>query len=158
MERIVKVNSMDEEQLNQIADEMYLLFPLFKNKLFKHRKRLKHNSMPYSYFHILKVLKKRGPLPMSDIGRRVCISKSNMTSLIDKLVENGLAERMPDQNDRRVINIVLTEKGNKLIGEWHLHSNQEIKNKLSRLSDEDLETFHNSIINIRTILNKMDEY
>ncbi len=42
---------------------------------------------------------------MSEIGRRVYISKSNMTSLIDKLVENGLAERIPDTNDRRVINI-----------------------------------------------------
>nr|WP_255343964.1 MarR family transcriptional regulator [Methanobacterium sp. SMA-27] len=61
--------------------------------------------MPHSYFHILKVLKKKGPLPMSEIGRRVYISKSNMTSLIDKLVENGLAERIPDTNDRRVINI-----------------------------------------------------
>jgi DNA-binding MarR family transcriptional regulator len=27
---------------------------------------------------------------MSEIGRKVCISKSNMTSLSDKLVEEGL--------------------------------------------------------------------
>jgi DNA-binding MarR family transcriptional regulator len=147
---------MDEERLNQIADEMYLLFPLFRKKLFKHKNRLKQSSIPHSYFHILKVLKKKGPLPMSEIGRRVCISKSNMTSVIDRLVENGLAERMPDQNDRRVINIALTNKGNELIGEWHVHSNKEIKAKLSSISDEDLETFYESIINIRTILNKMD--
>lgn len=148
---------MDEERLNQIAEEMYLLFPLFKNKLFKHRKRLKQKSMPHSYFHVLKVLKGRGPLPMSEIGRRVCISKSNMTSLIDKLVENGLAERMPDKNDRRVINIALTQKGNDIIKEWHVHSSQDIKNKLSSISDEDLETFHESIKNIRIILNKMED-
>jgi DNA-binding MarR family transcriptional regulator len=135
---------------------MYLLFPLFRKKLFKHKNRLKHSTIPHSYFHILKVLKKKGPLPMSEIGRRVCISKSNMTSVIDRLVENGLAERMPDQNDRRVINIALTNKGNELIGEWHVHSNKEIKAKLSSISDEDLETFYESIINIRTILNKMD--
>jgi MarR family transcriptional regulator, 2-MHQ and catechol-resistance regulon repressor len=148
---------MDEERLNQITEEMYLLFPLFKNKLFKHRKRLKHKTLPHSYFHVLKVLKNRGPLPMSEIGRRVCISKSNMTSLIDKLVENGLAERMPDKNDRRVINIAITKKGNDLINEWHVHSSQDIKNKLSSIPDEDLETFYESIKNIRTILNKMGE-
>lgn len=148
---------MDEERLNQMSDELYLLFPLFRNKLFQHRKRLKHNKMPHSYFHILKVLKKIGPLPMSEIGRRVYISKSNMTLLIDKLVEKGLAERIPDKNDRRVINISLTDKGNQIIAEWHLHSNLEIKNKLATLSDEDLETFYESIKNIRTILNKMDE-
>lgn len=148
---------MDDDRLNQIADELYLLFPLFRNKLFKHKKRLKNNSMPHSYFHILKILKKRGPLPVSEIGRRVCISKSNMTSVIDRLVENGVAERIPDQNDRRVINIALTKKGSEMIGKWHMHSNQEIKTKLSSISDDDLETFYESIKNIRTILNKMDE-
>lgn len=151
------VKFMDEERLNQIAEELHLLFPLFRNKLFKHRKRMKHNKMPHSYFHILKVLNKRGPLPMSEIGRRVYISKSNMTSLIDKLVENGLAERIPDKNDRRVINIALTNRGNQIIAEWHVHSNHELKTKLSSLSDEDLETFYGSIKNIKTILNKMDE-
>lgn len=45
---------------------------------------------------------------MSEIGRKVCISKSNMTSLIDKLVEEGLVERSPYKNDRRVINISIT--------------------------------------------------
>ncbi|MTK63114.1 MAG: MarR family transcriptional regulator [Methanobacterium sp.] len=148
---------MDEERLNQTAEEMYLLFPLFKNKLFRHKKRLKQKSLPHSYFHVLKVLKSRGPLPMSEIGRRVCISKSNMTSLIDRLVENGLAERMPDKNDRRVINIAITKKGNNIIKEWHVHSSQDIKNRLSSLSDEDLETFYESIKNIRAILNKMDD-
>ena len=151
------VKFMDEERFNKMAEELHLLFPLFRNKLFKHRKRLKHNKMPHSYFHILKVLSKKGPLPMSEIGRRVYISKSNMTSLIDKLVENGLAERIPDVNDRRVINIALTNRGNELIAEWHMHSNQEMKNRLSALSDEDLETFYSSIKNIRIILNKMDE-
>ena len=148
---------MDEERLNQITEEMYLLFPLFKHKLFKHRKRLKQKDLPHSYFHVLKVLKTRGPLPMSEIGRRVCISKSNMTSLIDKLVENGLAERMPDKNDRRVINIAITKKGNDIIKEWHVHSSQDIKRKLSSIPDEDLETFHESIKNIRTILKNMDD-
>jgi MarR family 2-MHQ and catechol resistance regulon transcriptional repressor len=148
---------MDEERLNQMADELYLLLPLFRKKLFKHRKMLYHNKMPHSYYHILKVLKKLGPLPISEISRRVYISKSNMTSLIDKLVENGLAERIPDTNDRRVIKIALTSKGNELLDEWRVHSNQEIKLRLSSLSDEDLEKFYESTKNMKNILDKLDE-
>jgi MarR family 2-MHQ and catechol resistance regulon transcriptional repressor len=148
---------MDEERLNQMADELYLLFPLFRKKLFKHKKMLHHNRLPHSYYHILKVLKKLGALPMSEIGRRVFISKSNMTSVIDKLVENGLAERIPDKNDRRVINIALTDKGNELLNEWRVHSNQEIKIRLSSLSDEDLEKFYESTRNMKNILDKLDE-
>jgi DNA-binding MarR family transcriptional regulator len=94
---------------------------------------------------------------MSEIGRLVYISKSNMTSLIDKLVENGLAERLPDKNDRRVINIALTDKGKELLKDWRKYSNTEIKMNLSTLSNEDLEKFYESIENIRDILLKMDD-
>ena len=147
---------MDEERLNKMADDLYLFFPLFRKKLFKHRKRPDKNKMPHSYYHVLKVLSKRGELPMSEIGRRVCISKSNMTSLIDKLVENGLAERLPDKNDRRVINIAITDKGKDMVGKWCRHSNKDIKTKLSSLSEEDQKIFYESIENIKTILNKID--
>ena len=146
---------MDEERLNQMVDDIYLFFPLFRKKLFKHKKNLKQNRMSHSYYHILKVLKKCGELPMSEIGRMVYISKSNMTSLIDNLVANNLAERLPDKNDRRVINIALTEEGNELLNEWRKHSNNEIKMNLSTLSDEDLKKFSDSVKNLKEILNKM---
>jgi DNA-binding MarR family transcriptional regulator len=148
---------MDEEKLNKMVDDLYLFFPLFRKKLFKHKKNLKQKKIPHSFYHILKVLKKRGELPMSEIGRLVYISKSNMTSLIDKLVENGLAERLPDKNDRRVINIALTDKGKELLKDWRKYSNTEIKMNLSTLSNEDLEKFYESIENIRDILLKMDD-
>jgi MarR family transcriptional regulator, 2-MHQ and catechol-resistance regulon repressor len=148
---------MDEERLNKMTDDLYLLFPLIRRKLFIHKKSFKHIKMPHSYFHILKVLKKRGELPISELGRKVCISKSNMTSLIDKLVKNGLAERIPDKNDRRVINIALTDKGNDMVNHWRHYSNNDIKMKLSSLSEEDLELFYESVNNIKNILNKIDE-
>ena len=112
---------MDEENLNKMVDDLYLFFPLFRKKLFKHKKNLKQKQMPHSYYHILKVLNKHGELPMSEIGRRIYISKSNMTSLIDKLVTDGLAERLPDKNDRRIINIAPTNKGKDLLKNWRKH-------------------------------------
>jgi DNA-binding MarR family transcriptional regulator len=94
---------------------------------------------------------------MSEIGRLVYISKSNMTSLIDKLVEDGLAERLPDENDRRVINIALTDKGKDLLKNWRKHANNEIKNNLSTLTDEDLEKFYESIETMKSILFKIGD-
>jgi MarR family 2-MHQ and catechol resistance regulon transcriptional repressor len=146
---------MDDEKLSKMVDDLYLLFPLFRKKLLKHKKMLKKGQMPRSYYHVLGVLIKRGELPMSEIGRRVHISKSNMTSLIDKLVEDGLAERLPDKKDRRVINISITDKGKELLRDWRKYSNNEIKKNLSVLSDEDLEKFYESIENIKDILFKM---
>ena len=148
---------MDEERLNKMVDDAHLFLPLFRKKLLRHKKKLNQKQMPHSCYHVLKVLMKRGELPMSEIGRTVYISKSNMTSLIDKLVENGLAERLPDKNDRRVINIAITEKGKDLLENWRKHSNNEIKMNLSTLSDEDLEKFYESFENIKDILSKMGD-
>jgi DNA-binding MarR family transcriptional regulator len=82
---------------------------------------------------------------VSEIGRKVCISKSNMTSLIDKLVEEGLVERSPYKNDRRVINISITEKGHEQLWSWRKHQNKQIRRKLSSLSNEDLEELYESL-------------
>ncbi len=147
---------MDEEKMNKMVDDLYLLRPLFRRKLFKHKKMLKQGQMPHSYYHVLGVLIKRGDLPMSEIGRRVHISKSNMTSLIDKLVEKELVKRVPDEKDRRVINIAITDKGKGLLWNWKKRSNNEIKRSLSALSDEDLEKFYQSVENIKDILSKLE--
>ncbi|HMK54801.1 MAG TPA: MarR family transcriptional regulator [Methanobacteriaceae archaeon] len=148
---------MEDERLNKMVDDLYLFFPLFRKKLFKHKKRLNQDKIPHSSYYVLKILEKRGDLPMSEIGRKIHISKSNMTALIDKLVKNELAERLPDKNDRRVIKIAITDKGSDLLMDWRIHSNNEIKKNLSVLSDEDLEKFYQSVENMKEVLYKLKE-
>lgn len=92
---------------------------------------------------------------MSEIGRKVYISRPNMTSLIDKLVDEGLAERAQDENDRRVIKIAITKKGEESLWKWSEKHHSKMKEKLSVLSDEDLENLYESLENIKAILNKL---
>lgn len=153
---ITKGDDMDEERLSKLVDDLYMLRLLLRKKLFKHKKMLEQGQMPHSYYHVLKVLIKRGDLPMSEIGRSVHVSKSNMTSLIDKLVEKELVKRVPDEKDRRVINIAITDKGKGLLWNWKKRYNNEIKKSLSALSDEDLEKFYQSVENIKYALSKLE--
>ena len=147
---------MDDEKLERIVDDLYILFPLFRKKLFKHGKNFNKRKIPHSQYHVLRILNKRGELSMSEIGRLAHIHKSNMTTLSDKLVREGLAERLPNQNDRRIINLSMTERGNQFLHSWKTESYQEIKNTLSTLSEEDLETLYQSVENIKVILGKID--
>lgn len=50
-------------------------------------------------------------LRMADVTGRMLVSKSNVTQLIDKLVEAGLVTREPCASDRRTIYAALTPKG-----------------------------------------------
>ena len=84
---------MDDERLNKLIDDFYLITLLFRKSLLQYKRILKHKKIAPLNYWVLEIMKKRGAIPMSEIGRKVCISKSNMTSLIDKLVEEGLVER-----------------------------------------------------------------
>ena len=51
------------------------------------------------------------PVRMTDVSRRLMISKPAATQVVNRLVENGLVERLSDDSDRRVVYIKATEAG-----------------------------------------------
>ncbi|MBW2247825.1 MAG: MarR family transcriptional regulator [Deltaproteobacteria bacterium] len=55
-----------------------------------------------------------GPLPPSKIANHMMVKSSTITGVVDRLEKKGLAERMRNSPDRRVITIQLTEAGEKL--------------------------------------------
>ena len=52
-------------------------------------------------------------LRMVDITRRMCVSKGNVTQLIDKLERQDLVVREASPTDRRLVYALLTERGRK---------------------------------------------
>lgn len=60
---------------------------------------------------ILFILKKQGPMPISHIAEKMTIARPNMTLLVDALTNRGLVERCSSDEDRRIINVALTEEG-----------------------------------------------
>jgi DNA-binding MarR family transcriptional regulator len=59
----------------------------------------------------LTTLRPGRPLPMSALAEAMHCDNSNITGIVDRLEAAGLAERRPDERDRRVKAVVLTEKG-----------------------------------------------
>ncbi len=56
-------------------------------------------------------LKPGESLPMSALAEALHCDNSNITGIVDRLEAAGLAERRPDERDRRVKAVILTEKG-----------------------------------------------
>lgn len=55
-----------------------------------------------------------GPLPPSKIADHMMVKSSTVTGVVDRLEKKGLAERMRNSPDRRVITIQLTKAGKEL--------------------------------------------
>jgi DNA-binding MarR family transcriptional regulator len=61
----------------------------------------------------LEAISREEGLMMSDLGKRLDISLSTATGMIDRLIEKKLVKRERNGGDRRVVRVVLTDKGRK---------------------------------------------
>lgn len=59
---------------------------------------------------ILYVLWEHERLTISEIGRLTSLAKTSLTSMLDRMEESGLVERIPDTRNRRQIIISISEK------------------------------------------------
>ena len=59
---------------------------------------------------ILYVLWEHERLTISEIGRLTSLAKTSLTSMLDRMEESGLIERIPDLQNRRQIIISITAK------------------------------------------------
>ncbi len=78
---------------------------------------LRRQRLTAAQFNTLLVLRGAGPqgLLMGEIGRRLVVTKANVTGLIDRLEREGLAAR-GTHTDRRAIVVRLTRAGSRLLG------------------------------------------
>ncbi|GGZ91703.1 hypothetical protein GCM10010329_10200 [Streptomyces spiroverticillatus] len=56
-------------------------------------------------FHALDVLERSGPLTTGALAARIGLTQSATTRLVDRLVRNGWARRVPDPDDRRRVGV-----------------------------------------------------
>ena len=69
-------------------------------------------------FNILRILKGAGkPIKVQQIKDRMIERAPNATRLMDKLCAKDLIERIPCPEDRRVVNIAITDNGLKLLAQ-----------------------------------------
>lgn len=144
----------DDKKLDSIADSLFLSFRFFR--------RMAEEGMDQGVRRfdpgrlVLAIVLRRGPLPTSEIASRMNISRPYMTVLVDKLIEEGLAERIPDKDDRRVINVAATEAGRESFKAFRSRARESVKTILSFLSSEEIGSLYDSMENIRNIISKLD--
>jgi MarR family transcriptional regulator, organic hydroperoxide resistance regulator len=142
---------MEDEIIENIIDNLHGLLPIIHKKLIGVLDEGANRELSHFHYAILGILSESGPLPVSVIGRRMLISKPQMTAMLDRLAELGLIARTPDTEDRRVIRISLSAKGKKSLEKASRRMRENIKQKLSGLSREDRESLAEALARIKTI-------
>ncbi|MFA4877524.1 MAG: MarR family transcriptional regulator [Methanoregula sp.] len=144
---------MSEDIKDKVADNFITLVPLFHKQVFRVSQNI--GGIKSAQYRVLGILMKEGPLSMSEIGRRLYISKPYMTALVDTLIKNHWVERKQDTEDRRVIRITITPSGKKHLREsLELYKN-DLKILLLDLKQEELEQLALSLEHLQAILVKI---
>ena len=69
------------------------------------------SAVSITEIHIIEKIGDREPVRMSEVARSSGVTLATLTVACDKLVDKGLVRRVRSQEDRRVVNIMLTDKG-----------------------------------------------
>src|SRR5665647_2508468 len=107
--------------INKVVENLMGIQPLLYINLLKPARS--KSTLPLGALFVISELKSHQTLSMSEIGRKLVMPKPHVTGLVDKLIFEGLVERVSDLSDRRIINIKITQKGRKYL--------QDIKNLMS---------------------------
>ena len=77
-------------------------------------------------------------LRMKDLARNATLSPSGITSLVDRLEDEGWMQRTPDSDDRRVTRVTLTDEGRefaRVVANIHVDSIE--RHFSSRIDDDE---------------------
>ena len=130
-----------------------LIFRMTRSKLVN--TALANYEIRLPHIEIMNVLKEGGTLHVAEIGERLRIAKARMTHLIDRLVKLEMVRRDIDTNDRRMINITLTERGKDILEKHERDITLAVGEYISGLKENEMVTLSTSLRNIRDILVKL---
>jgi len=113
---------MNEEEKNQLDEKLSLkLFVVLSRALDAVRKSIEKEIRTYGLnpteFAVLELLYNKGEQSAQKIGEKVLIASSSITYVVDKLEKKDLILRTHYPEDRRIINVSITDEGRKMMDE-----------------------------------------
>jgi len=89
---------------------------------------------------------------MKDVSRDLNVTPGAVTQMVDKLITKGLLKRTPDETDRRIIYVSLTEEGVKAHQEFRVCQNRISSKLFNALNDAEKASAGSIFLKINNIL------
>ena len=135
----------DIEKLSSILIELYEKMSSWEHAV------VKESGLTPAQMHAIEILGRQESLRMKELAQKLGVTTGTLTVMIDRLEQNGLISRRPNENDRRSIVVVLTEKGYQYFKEHHklhLELTHEITSSLTEDEAGQLYTFLEKLVSL----------
>jgi DNA-binding MarR family transcriptional regulator len=119
------------------------------------RERMRHfleaEDLTEQQFNILRILRGSYPHPLStlQIRERMLEKMSDTSRIVDRLVMKGLVKKVTCKEDRRLVDVVITDKGRKTLEKMDAHQD-ELDAILNNLSEKEAGTLSDLLDKLRS--------
>lgn len=114
-------------------------------------KQLKPFGLTNQQYNVLRILRGQGKnyISVNAISDRMIDKMSNVSRLIDKLVDKGLVQRKVNKDDRRQADIMINQKGLDLVLAIE-ETEEDLKANFSSLSQEEAKQLNDLLDKLRS--------
>ncbi|MEI8407749.1 MULTISPECIES: MarR family transcriptional regulator [unclassified Kribbella] len=91
----------------------------------------------FSTLSVLHTLGRSGPLRLTDLLKTEQLKQPALTSLVAKLVQDGLIKRRPDPTDGRAMLLSLTREGRQIVRSRHANRVANLTRLVDQLTDDE---------------------
>lgn len=105
---------------------------------------------------VLFLIRTEGAMP-STLARRLMVTPTVITGVVDRLERRGYLQRVDDRIDRRRVHLVLTPDGERVSKEAEQITFSHIAGQMKHFSEDDLETINHALGLFEEVLTQLED-
>lgn len=135
---------------NKSSDFLHSFWRVNRNLM-----RIVHNTaqeygLSIPQYSVLMIIAPRKEMTQKQLGEILQIPKSTLSQAVDGLVQTEWIHRQPVQDNRREMQLIISEKGNALFEKISIH--QTIETVINTIGSNQYEEFQNTLHQIAKLL------
>jgi len=94
--------------------------------------------------------------PIGELGKNARVKSSTMTDIVDRMEKDGIAARIRDDHDRRLVKVRLTKKGLRIRSAFYERRRSEFVMMFKQLDSADVDRFINCLQEATAVLRRIE--
>lgn len=136
--KYMNADSGKNKSLDVFAERMNnLLLLIVRHEISRENNHLSRGVVTIPQIHVLGYLSQKKTCSMRDITSGLSMKNSTLTGIVDRLVIMGLARRFNCKEDRRVVHVTITKKGERILQGLDEDRKRTIKRIFGNISAKD---------------------
>jgi DNA-binding MarR family transcriptional regulator len=142
----------------ELREKKIRLLRLLKEVSVKIKEALKYRGdkveIPAPHWMIMAMLDENGKMKVGDLSKKIGLSNSTVSGILDKLEDQGFVERIRSNEDRRVVWVQTTQKFKEYLYMHFKEAEKQFENLLSKATEDEIDKVLEGFETLKRILER----